>query len=265
MNQQRYSIIIPVKPVTIGKSRLRASGAAGDDLVAAIALDTIAAVRAAGFPVLVVTDDPQVTAEAGTLGAQVTPDAPAAGLNAAIRYGEALVGTSVPRAALTADLPALRPAELRDALSGVTARSFLADHTGTGTTTLAAPAGVPLDPFFGPGSAAAHAASGARPLDGAWPTLRLDVDTRDDLDAARTLGLGPRTGAARVGGMQGTVATYDPQRRDGSVLLDDGTELTFDGDAFAASGLRLLRFGQRLALDTDDTGRITRLRIPTLP
>lgn len=46
--------------------------------------------------------------------------------------------------------------------------------------------------------------------------------------------------------MQATVATYDAGTRTGTVLLDDGTELSFDADAFAAGGLRLLRFGQRV-------------------
>jgi 2-phospho-L-lactate/phosphoenolpyruvate guanylyltransferase len=64
--------------------------------------------------------------------------------------------------------------------------------------------------------------------------------------------------------MQGTVATYDPDYRDGTVLLDDGTELAFDAAAFGASGLRLLRFGQRLRLECDETGRVVRIAIPTM-
>ncbi|MFI0485256.1 cold-shock protein [Actinomadura sp. 9N215] len=48
--------------------------------------------------------------------------------------------------------------------------------------------------------------------------------------------------------MQGTVKEFDAESRSGSVLLDDGTELPFDADAFAAGGLRLLRFGQRVNL-----------------
>jgi 2-phospho-L-lactate guanylyltransferase len=78
-------------------------------------------------------------------------------------------------------------------------RGFVPDVPGTGTTLLAAPPGVPLDPRFGPGSAAAHAASGAIRLEGDWPSLRQDVDTPADLVAAARLGLGPRS-AARAGG-----------------------------------------------------------------
>ena len=65
--------------------------------------------------------------------------------------------------------------------------------------------------------------------------------------------------------MQATVATYDEATRSGTVLLDDGTELGFDGVAFAASGLRLLRFGQRVTLDRDPDGRVSRMHIPTMP
>lgn len=59
--------------------------------------------------------------------------------------------------------------------------------------------------------------------------------------------------------------TYDQQTRSGSVLLDSGAPMTFDARAFDAGGLRLLRLGQRVRLDTDDTGRITRITLATLP
>jgi YD repeat-containing protein len=64
--------------------------------------------------------------------------------------------------------------------------------------------------------------------------------------------------------MQGTVATFDPDRREGTVLLDDGTPVAFDKAAFDASGLRLLRFGQRLRLECDENGHVTRVAIPTM-
>ncbi len=70
----------------------------------------------------------------------------------------------------------------------------MADTEGTGTTLLAVTSG-DLAPSFGPGSAAAHAASGAVALDGDWPGLRRDVDTPEHLTAARALGTGPRTRA----------------------------------------------------------------------
>ncbi len=65
--------------------------------------------------------------------------------------------------------------------------------------------------------------------------------------------------------MQATVKEFSPASRSGSVLLDDGSEVGFDGDAFNRSGLRLLRPGQRVKLRVDDAGRIEWLTIATLP
>jgi 2-phospho-L-lactate guanylyltransferase len=76
-----------------------------------------------------------------------------------------------------------------------TGRAFVADATGAGTVLLAAPPGALLEPCFGTGSAAAHAASGAVELVGGWPSLRHDVDTPDDLAGAFVLGVGAHTAA----------------------------------------------------------------------
>ena len=64
--------------------------------------------------------------------------------------------------------------------------------------------------------------------------------------------------------MQATVKDFDADTGAGSVLLDDGREVTFDGAAFAAGGLRLLRFGQRVRLEYDGD-RVVRVTIHTLP
>lgn len=64
--------------------------------------------------------------------------------------------------------------------------------------------------------------------------------------------------------MQGTVSTFDPDTRTGTVLLDDGTPVSFDSAAFAASGLRFVRIGQRLRLEHDEDGNITKVTIPTM-
>ncbi|MCD0448356.1 cold shock domain-containing protein [Actinocorallia sp. API 0066] len=64
--------------------------------------------------------------------------------------------------------------------------------------------------------------------------------------------------------MQGTVKDFDASSRSGSVLLDDGSELSFDTAAFDAGGLRLLRFGQRVNL-AHDGDRITAITLATLP
>ncbi|GLY21091.1 hypothetical protein Misp04_08230 [Micromonospora sp. NBRC 101691] len=64
--------------------------------------------------------------------------------------------------------------------------------------------------------------------------------------------------------MQGTVATFDGTTRTGTLLLDDGTELSFPARAFDASGLRLLRLGQRVRVDRDAAGEIVRVTLPTM-
>jgi cold shock CspA family protein len=62
--------------------------------------------------------------------------------------------------------------------------------------------------------------------------------------------------------MQGTIATFDPASRSGTLLLDDGTELAFDAPAFDGSGLRKLRLGQRVDIDAGQDGRVRRVRMP---
>src|ERR1700712_3439645 len=83
-----WTIIIPVKQTTIAKSRLTGFDPATRRRFAiAFAQDTVTA--ALGCPevrrVVVVTDDP-VAGVLRELGAEVIPDAPDAGLNAALRY-----------------------------------------------------------------------------------------------------------------------------------------------------------------------------------
>lgn len=276
----RWTVLLPLKPLGTAKSRLRGAvpAPAHERLVLALAMDTIAAARAcpAVTSVVVVTPDPAVADTATRVGARVLFDEPNAGLNPALDWAAARVAGSV--AALAGDLPALRPADLAEALSEAgTGRAYVPDAAGEGTTLLAAPAGLALAPRFGPGSARAHAASGARRMDGEWPTLRRDVDVPEDLAQARALGLGARTGrllreltggtgavaAGSVPRMQGTVATYDPQSRSGTLLLDDGREVPFPGAAFDASGLRSLRFGQRVRIEVDGEGEITKITLPT--
>ncbi|MCZ9346582.1 hypothetical protein NGM37_53645 [Streptomyces sp. TRM76130] len=55
--------------------------------------------------------------------------------------------------------------------------------------------------------------------------------------------------------MQATAYTYDPDSRSGQVLLDDGTPVPFDAAAFDAGGLRLLRPGQRVRIETEGPRR----------
>lgn len=64
--------------------------------------------------------------------------------------------------------------------------------------------------------------------------------------------------------MQATSFTYDSETRTGSVLLDDGTPVDFDAPAFDAGGLRLLRPGQRVRIETEGAGASLRITLVTL-
>ena len=68
--------------------------------------------------------------------------------------------------------------------------------------------------------------------------------------------------------MQATVRSFDPRSRSGTVLLDDGVELPYDAAAFRSSGLRLLRVGQRVRIETTGeppSRQVTFLIVLTLP
>ncbi|MBC2903002.1 2-phospho-L-lactate guanylyltransferase [Streptomyces cupreus] len=202
----QWTLVIPLKPLARAKSRL--SDTAADGLRPALALafaqDTVAAALASAAvrDVVVVTDDALAGRELAALGARIAPDEPGAGLNAAVAHGEAVVRASRPDsavAALNADLPALRSAELARVLdlAAEFPRAFLPDAATIGTTLLTAAPGQQLHPAFGMDSRARHRAAGAAELClTEVDSVRQDVDTGDDLRAALALGVGPRTAAA---------------------------------------------------------------------
>ncbi len=207
-------MLVPLKPLAEAKSRLRGAAARHEDLVLDIARATVSAALAAEgvARVLVVTRDSRAAAALRACGAGVLPDE-GRNLNDALRRAAAAVagsgappggthaGAGDPRrrrlaaaagpvVALPADVPALRPAELSEALAAAAGRrAFVPDAAGVGTVLLVAAPGDLLDPRFGPGSASAHERSGALRLAGAWPTLRRDVDTAADLAVVRGWGV----------------------------------------------------------------------------
>jgi 2-phospho-L-lactate guanylyltransferase len=234
-----WTVLLPVKVLARAKSRLAVlAGDRRRELALALASDTVTAVL--GCPevarVVVVTSDPVAGPLLAGLGAIVVADEPAdrsdpsdpsdrlgtpgtldgAGpapvlgdlgvqdlLNAALRHGAAVAARRWPGtglAALTADLPAMSPAELAAALraagSAPGAAAFVPDAAGVGTTLYAVPPGGEFLPLFGGASRARHAAAGATELGLAGVTgLRRDVDTPDDLREALALGVGPFTRA----------------------------------------------------------------------
>ncbi|MCW2621818.1 MAG: CofC, 2-Phospho-l-lactate Guanylyltransferase [Frankiales bacterium] len=196
-----WGLVVPVKVLHLAKSRLAPYGdVARAELALAFAGDVVAAaLRCASVcQVVIVTDDVRAAAALAGPGARVEPDVPDAGLNPALAHGAALLRAQHPAlgvAALSSDLPSLRPEDLEAALAAVRDRAFVADEAGIGTTLLAAAPGHDLRPEYGPQSRARHLASGAVELPGT-PALRRDVDTPADLAAALRLGVGPRTEAA---------------------------------------------------------------------
>ena len=195
-----YVVVVPVKPPTIGKSRLLGpTDAQRRQLAEAFALDTVAACLGSDrvAEVLVATDDAAFATRFAALGCATIPDGDTTGLNSALRQAVAEARRRWPAllpVALCADLPALRSADLDAALAdaGGPRACFVADAAGTGTTLYQA-AYDDFDPHFGVASRRAHLAAGAVEIPGDLVTLRHDVDDLDDLRAALTLGLGPET------------------------------------------------------------------------
>ncbi|MDQ4052134.1 MAG: 2-phospho-L-lactate guanylyltransferase [Actinomycetota bacterium] len=194
-----FVAVVPVKPPTIGKSRLLGPTAGQRrSLAEAFALDTVAACLGCDLvaEVLVATDDAAFSTRFAALGCATIPDGDTTDLNSALRQAVAEARRRWPSlqpVALCADLPALRSADLDAALSTAGPRpSFVADAAGTGTTLYRA-AYDDFDPHFGVDSRNAHLAAGAVEIPGELVTLRHDVDDLDDLRAAKSLGLGSET------------------------------------------------------------------------
>ncbi len=204
MTDKAWSVLIPVKVLAEAKSRLASlAGPRRAELALALASDTVTAVLAsdAVARVIVITDDRDAAVALAALGALVVPDEPRAGLNPALRHGAGYAAARWPddgKAALSADLPALRPEQIGRALRAAAAwpTAFVADAAGDGTTLYTATPGAAFRPAFGLPSRARHAAGGAVELglDGI-PGLRRDVDTPSDLRGAVALGLGPHSAA----------------------------------------------------------------------
>lgn len=200
-----WTVVVPVKPAKIGKSRLHAPHVDHEDLARAIALDTIT--TAAGCDrvaeVIVMTADAQTARILRAVPrVRVVPDT-ASGLTGALAAGLRAVPETARRAVLLGDLPALRGAELSHALGLADAhrRAFVSDAEGTGSTLATATPGEPLDLLFGPASASAHRAAGFASLELPRSSgLRRDLDTAAHLPAVLAAAPRSRTAALlRVG------------------------------------------------------------------
>ncbi len=193
-----WGLVVPVKRLSLAKTRLAVLGEPlRQDLALAFAADVVRAAlsSAAIARVVVITDDARARQVLGALGAEVVPDSPDAGHNAAVAHAAAELPDELGVAALSADLPSVTADDLTAALAQVSAgRAFVTDAGGSGTTLLVAAPGVDLRPSYGVRSRADHLDSGAVELD-VHARLRLDVDTPEDLAAALGLGVGESTAA----------------------------------------------------------------------
>jgi 2-phospho-L-lactate guanylyltransferase len=202
----RTVAVLPVKSFGLAKQRLGDAVPHRPALAAAMVGDVLAALAAvAGLAeLIVVTAEPAAAAAAREAGAHVVHDGEEAGQSAAAARG---VAAAVERGAarvllVPGDCPALDPAEVAELLERSAPVVIVPDRHGAGTNALLLTPPYVLAPAFGPGSFARHAAlaRGARAAIQVCevPSLGLDVDTPDDLEALRTaLAAHPR-GAART-------------------------------------------------------------------
>jgi 2-phospho-L-lactate guanylyltransferase len=202
----RPTVILPVKPWHMSKSRLEVTAAARRMLACAFTLDVLEVVGASTgvATVIVVTAEPELSAARVRLGTRFVADRPSVsrdGLNSAITIGlrsAARWRPDSPVLVLPADLPALTGRVLDETveLMSVHDSAFVPDASGDGTTMSWGASPEHLKVGYGPGSAGRHSAQGARALTEADLRARLDVDTVGDLALARRLGVGSRTAGA---------------------------------------------------------------------
>lgn len=197
-----WSVVIPLKPLHLAKTRLRdLATPLRQALVAGMALDVRDAVLGCRDieEVIIVSRDPRWRTILGQPRMRFVPDFPGDSLNEALRRGATACQHDMPHrgiVALTADLPALTSEELGAALhkASTLTLSFVPDAHGEGTTLLAARPPSRFDPHYGESSRIRHCHAGATELD--FPPasgLRQDVDTLHDLAAVQAIGVGHHT------------------------------------------------------------------------
>jgi 2-phospho-L-lactate/phosphoenolpyruvate guanylyltransferase len=197
----RTVAIVPFRDPRDGKQRLRKTLNDLDrwDLAGAMLTDVLSALSSLrGMEVLIAAG----TAEAGDVADRLgvpwmrDPSGEDMDLNRAVGHARHRLGPSVDTLVVMADLPSLRPSEIR-AILDREADVVIAPSADGGTSALLARSGRPLPPLFGPGSAGRHryaALSRGYVVEClTLPGCLLDVDTARDLDRAPTSLLGRRT------------------------------------------------------------------------
>ena len=164
-------LIVAVKNLAVAKTRLSPLFTADErpSLVLAMLIDTLTAALAvpAVGSLTVVTPDETAAAAVRELGGIVLKDPTPPGHpdplnNAVLAACDTVLPVTTNIVVLQGDLPALRSAELAEAIAAARlhGRSFVADRPRTGTAALFG-FGVPPGPMLGAGSAGRHRDSGA--------------------------------------------------------------------------------------------------------
>ena len=200
------TVVIPVKPWSLSKSRLKLPHGDREELARAFALDVIDAVTASRLvgQVVFVTAEREINKVAASNGAVVLSDRPLLspdGLNMAIDSGRRWAMIARPNCNMVvvpADLPSMTTAAFDQALGLLRrhAMAFAPDAQGQGTSLTWVKAPHLLRTSYGSKSAARHSKQGFRAVWDIDVRARRDVDTRSDLAEARSLGVGPHTAAA---------------------------------------------------------------------
>lgn len=214
----RTAAILPVKRFSHAKQRLGASVTepVRADLARAMVGDVLSELHrcAAIERTIVVTCEEPVAAAARYLGAIVVEDRCEHGQSEAVSQGlRRAAAEGFERAlCIPGDCPAIDGAQLEALLAGAPEPGgevvIVPDRHGTGTNGLVLSPPEVIAPSFGPGSCERHRelarAAGAAVRIERPPSLLLDIDTGEDLQALRELLAQAVTGAARTRAVLGS-------------------------------------------------------------
>jgi len=203
--------ILPVKRFERAKQRLGGTLSDGSRwaLAEAMVTDVLVALRRAKSVdyVLMVTSESRAESLAIGWGADVVADPQERSHSNAAMLG---IRTAVERGAtrvllVPGDCPSLDAREVDDLLSGPAGVIVVPDRHGTGTNALVLTPPDAIEPAFGPGSCERHiglANEAGVPVEvREIPSLMLDVDTGEDLEALQDALAASTGGAAHTRGM----------------------------------------------------------------
>jgi len=187
--QSPVTLVLPVKELVLAKTRVGLPGPDRAELALHLFRHTLNQVYRSPLvgQIVLVTRDPRVIEIAGPFDVAVAPEPEASDLNLAAERGHDHAHSLLPEAGvavMVSDLPYLITSDVTAYLDEFLAQGepmYVADHLGTGTTTVVQPASRRLPYRFGPDSAERHRRAGYRPTRGNLLSLRTDLDTPEDL------------------------------------------------------------------------------------